>query len=78
MIIRIDQAKKDAIASARVRSERDQRLQTEVDPLVSNPLRWGSLSAEKQQEWANYRQALLDIPQQSGFPYEVAWPVKPE
>lgn len=27
--------------------------------------------------WANYRQALRDIPQQDGFPYNVNWPTKP-
>lgn len=27
---------------------------------------------------AKYRQALRDIPQQEGFPYEVEWPEKPE
>jgi hypothetical protein len=27
--------------------------------------------------WAPYRQALRDVPQQSGFPTEIVWPVKP-
>ena len=27
--------------------------------------------------WADYRQALRDIPQQSGFPGDIDWPVKP-
>lgn len=27
--------------------------------------------------WANYRQALRDIPQQAGFPYSITWPPKP-
>ena len=27
--------------------------------------------------WAVYRQAMLDVPQQEGFPNEVAWPNKP-
>ena len=29
-------------------------------------------------EWAAYRQALRDIPNQAGFPYEIEWPHKPE
>lgn len=29
-------------------------------------------------EWAEYRQALRDVPQQEGFPFEVTWPVPPE
>lgn len=28
-------------------------------------------------EWARYRRALLDIPQQEGFPYAISWPVEP-
>lgn len=28
--------------------------------------------------WASYRQALRDITEQAGFPYEVIWPTKPE
>lgn len=27
--------------------------------------------------WATYRQALRDIPQQTGFPTSINWPVKP-
>lgn len=29
------------------------------------------------QEWAQYRQALRDIPQQNGFPTDVVFPVEP-
>lgn len=29
-------------------------------------------------EWAAYRQALRDITEQPGFPFEVTWPSKPE
>lgn len=28
--------------------------------------------------WAQYRQALRDLPMQPGFPYQVDWPVKPD
>lgn len=27
--------------------------------------------------WANYRQALRDVPGQAGFPWEVTWPQEP-
>jgi hypothetical protein len=27
--------------------------------------------------WATYRQALRDVPSQSGFPFNVTWPTKP-
>ena len=29
-------------------------------------------------DWAKYRQALRDIPDQPGFPFEIDWPEKPE
>lgn len=35
------------------------------------------LSDEKKQEWMAYRQALRDIPQQSGFPEQVVMPELP-
>ena len=71
------QAELDAATAAQVRSERDSILTTVVDPLVSNPLRWATLSSDKQAKWATYRQALLDVPQQSGFPTTITWPTKP-
>jgi len=27
--------------------------------------------------WATYRQALRDIPTQTGFPWNITWPAKP-
>jgi hypothetical protein len=30
------------------------------------------------QEWKDYCQMLRDIPSQSGFPWEVVWPIQPE
>lgn len=48
-----------------------------------SPMRWESMSDEKKQEWKDYRQALLDIPQRPGFPWNGPddyqfWPKKPE
>ena len=60
-----------------VRANRDSRLTKDVDPIVCNPFRWGSLTAEKQAEWSVYRTALLDITDQAGFPHNVTWPTKP-
>lgn len=60
-----------------LRSTRDFMLQAKVDPVVSNPLRWAALSEASQSEWATYRQALLDVPQQSGFPDNITWPQEP-
>ena len=67
------QTELDAALAAEVRAERDNLL-VAVDVVVSNPLRWADLSSDKQTEWTVYRQALLDVPQQSGFPSKVVWP----
>jgi hypothetical protein len=71
------QAEIDADVAANVRSERDGKLRFEVDPIVSNPLRWADMSADEQQAWSDYRDALLNVPQQAGFPHQVDWPAKP-
>jgi hypothetical protein len=70
------QAELDAALAAEVRADRDGRL-TEVDAVAGNALRWAALDADTQTEWAAYRQALLDVPQQVGFPNTVTWPTKP-
>lgn len=68
----------DVRAAEAVREERDNILTTVVDPLVSNNLRWAELTSDKQAEWSTYRTALLNVPQQSGFPQTVTWPTQPE
>lgn len=65
------------LQSAEVREARNLRLEF-VDALATHALRWAALSDIQRQRVADYRQALLDIPQQSGFPWEVTWPVAPE
>lgn len=71
------QAELDAAAAAQVRAERDNRL-LEVDAIAGNALRWAALDADTQAAWSVYRQALLDVPQQSNFPHDITWPTKPE
>lgn len=61
----------------RARGHRDNLL-SELDSIVGNPLRWASFTTEQQTAWANYRQALLDVPQQADFPNTINWPTKPE
>lgn len=41
---------------------------------------WAMLpdSPVDQQAWEAYRKALRDLPSQSGFPYDITWPTKPE
>tara|TARA_R100000951_G_scaffold71951_1_gene60667 strand:+ start:3007 stop:3429 length:423 start_codon:yes stop_codon:yes gene_type:complete len=72
------QAELDAAAAASARADRDRRLVTEVDPIVSNSLRWADLTSDQQTAWTQYRQDLRDIPTQAGFPANVTWPTKPE
>ena len=71
------QVELDAALAAEVRADRDGRL-AEVDAVAGNVLRWAALDADTQATWAEYRQALLDVPQQAGFPNDVVWPVKPQ
>lgn len=67
----------DATQAAMVRAERDRILTSDVDPVVSNPLRWADLSEQEQADVSAYRLALLDVPQQQGFPHTVSWPTPP-
>ena len=67
----------DAKAAINARLTRNTLLRREVDPIVSNPLRWADLSSQEQSDVSAYRLALLDVPQQSGFPSTISWPNKP-
>ena len=60
----------DEEIATEVRTERDAKL-TESDwtQVLDAPV--------DQAAWATYRQALRDIPAQTGFPNEVTWPVAP-
>ena len=69
-------ADKDALKARDIRDERNYLLASEVDRVVSNPLRWGDMSTSKQDEVKAYRQALLDVSKQVGFPTSVTWPNK--
>jgi hypothetical protein len=50
-----------------VRSERDQKLEASDWTQVSD-------APVDQTAWAEYRQALRNVPQQEGFPWSVIWP----
>lgn len=59
----------EELAIFNVRRKRD-RLLSETD--------WLALSDNVlTEDWAAYRQALREVPQQTGFPFEVVWPIKP-
>ncbi len=59
----------------RARAHRDNLLKETVDSV--NPMRWEALSEEQKDAWRAYRQALLDVPQQEGFPTNIVWPIIP-
>lgn len=65
-------ALKDQEQSSRVRDTRNQLLK-DCDWTQGKDIP-DSISST----WAQYRQQLRDIPMQSGFPWQVAWPAKPE
>lgn len=60
--------------AASVRAERDAKL-TACDwtQMPDAPL-----TSEVKAAWAAYRQQLRDVPEQTGFPLAVEWPVGPE
>jgi hypothetical protein len=64
-------AAKDADHAAAIRSQRATLL-AECD--------WTQLADAPVDAavWATYRQALRDVPAQTGFPWNVQWPAKPE
>ena len=76
--VAFSQSDEDARQADFSRYQRNQRLENEVDPIVTNPLRWADLTTAKQNEWTQYRTDLLNVPQQAGFPHTINWPTKPE
>lgn len=70
-------ALRDEVLEMDARKKRDKILADEVDPIITNPIRWQELTAAKQAEWRQYRIDLLAVPQQSSFPRTITWPTKP-
>lgn len=64
-----------ALASSRALSMRNQLLADGPDRV--NPMWWGSMTAAQQSDVTTYRQALLDITNQFGFPMDIEWPEIP-
>ena len=63
------QVQLDNQAAKTVRFERDEKLK-DTD--------WMGLSdVTMSSAWATYRQALRDVPAQSGFPHRITWPNEP-
>jgi hypothetical protein len=61
------------IAINNIKNQRNQLLvYSDWTQIPNNPL-----TTEQQTAWATYRQELRDIPLQSGYPFNVVWPVAP-
>jgi hypothetical protein len=69
-------AEKRTEKEAEVRTKRDEILLETVDRV--NGLWWEAMTGEQKKAWRAYRRALLDIPEQAGYPFEVAWPETPQ
>ena len=57
------------------RNRRNKYLMLYVDSI--NAVRWASFSDEERANWVAYRQGLLNVPQQPGFPENITWPTPP-
>ena len=69
-LIKIDPAKARAKQERKIRDERDQLLASSDWTQVAD-------APVDQSAWAEYRQALRDVPSQKGFPNSIVWPDKP-
>lgn len=56
---------------------RDARERLLIDVDRVNPMWWQAMTVEQQTETAAYRQAILDLPGQPGWPESIDWPPKP-
>lgn len=65
----------EASAIAWVNANRNELLKNGPDRV--NPMWWGSMTAAQQSDVTTYRQALLDITNQFGYPMDIEWPAIP-
>lgn len=66
----------DIKAVASVLQQRNELLKNGPDRV--NPMWWAAMSAAEQADVTAYRQALLDITNQPGYPHSVTWPPIPQ
>jgi 5-methylthioribose kinase len=57
------------------RQRRNKFLTIHVDTI--NAVRWSTFTDEQKLAWQQYREDLLNLPQQEGFPENVVFPTKP-
>lgn len=73
-IARLESEQRERLPSA-IRFNRDMILRKYVDSIGF--LHWEAMSEEERQQWKKFRQDLLDITEQDGFPDNVIWPELP-
>lgn len=62
-------------AAAEMRKRRNDLLDRSDKEMI--PDRLEKKTKEEAEAWKAYRQALRDLPQQEGFPFEIDWPERP-
>lgn len=62
-------------ATQKAYAKRNELLSNGPDRI--SPIWWSSMTPEQQQAWSAYRQHLLDVPEQPGFPLEIDWSAPP-
>ena len=72
-VISLDVDTVTAAAWSQLRTERNARLAASDYTQLQD----AHLSAEKKSAWADYRQALRDLPENATDPTQVTWPVSP-
>jgi len=73
--VELTQEELDLETAKIIRIQRNNILVSEVDPIATNILRWEELDITRQNKLRQYRQELLDVPDQEGFPNSIVWPI---
>jgi len=60
-----------SLTAEQARAERERLLN------ITDWTQLADVPAETQEKWRKYRQALRDVPAQSGFPDKIKWPKEP-
>lgn len=68
-------AEAEAQAWRTLRADRHERLSRQVDTI--NAVRWDGMTGQQRTAWKRYRQALLDMPENTTNPASPVWPEKP-
>lgn len=72
-------ARKDAEKGSAIRLTRNEKLKDcDWVTLKAIDASIDGFGIQLPQAWADYRQALRDVPSQAGFPWTVTWPTQPE